>query len=55
MNALVLDLTSDMHFITLQYDGQSYEFLFKEEQDISNDFDRGYLVIHSEYAPKPIR
>ena len=30
-----------MHFITLQYDGQSYEFLFKEEQIVKrNNWDK---------------
>ena len=32
MNALVIDLTSDLHCITLQYDGKSYEFPFDEEK-----------------------
>ena len=32
MNALVIDLTSDLHCITLQYDGISYEFPFDEEK-----------------------
>lgn len=41
MNALVLDLTSDTHFITLQYDGQPYEFLFEEEQIVKrNNWDK---------------
>lgn len=32
MNALVIDLTSELHCITLQYDGKSYEFPFDEEK-----------------------
>ena len=32
MNALVIDLTSDLHCITLQYNGKSYEFSFDEEK-----------------------
>lgn len=32
MNAIVLDLTSDLHYITLQYDGEIYEFSFNEKQ-----------------------
>ena len=41
MNALVLDLTSDLHIITLQYNGQPYEFLFDEEQLIKrNNWDK---------------
>tara|TARA_B100000475_G_scaffold189343_1_gene160670 strand:- start:5808 stop:6389 length:582 start_codon:yes stop_codon:yes gene_type:complete len=32
LNALVIDLTSDLHCITLQYDGKSYEFPFDEEK-----------------------
>ena len=41
MNALVLDLTSDTHFITLQYDGHPYEFLFEEEQIVKrNNWDK---------------
>lgn len=32
MNTIVLDLTSDLHYITLQYDGEIYEFSFNEKQ-----------------------
>jgi tRNA A37 threonylcarbamoyladenosine modification protein TsaB len=32
LNAIVLDLTSDLHYITLQYDGEIYEFSFNEKQ-----------------------
>ena len=32
MNAIVLDLTSDLHYITLQYDGKIYDFSFNEKQ-----------------------
>jgi len=32
LNALVIDLTSDLHCITLQYNGKSYEFSFDEEK-----------------------
>jgi len=32
LNAIVLDLTSDLHYITLQYDGKVYDFSFNEKQ-----------------------
>jgi tRNA A37 threonylcarbamoyladenosine modification protein TsaB len=32
LNTIVLDLTSDLHYITLQYDGEIYEFSFNEKQ-----------------------
>jgi len=32
LNAIVLDLTSDLHYITLQYDGKIYDFSFNEKQ-----------------------
>lgn len=37
MNAIVLDLTSNQHYIALQYDGKTYDFCFDEESIVKRN------------------
>ncbi len=46
MNVIVLDLTSDQHFITLQFNQHRYEFSFNEESLIKkNDWEKKIVTI----------